>query len=166
MKHQCAKSVQESSSVCRDHTNNYCSQVWMKEESDQEEEDVCSKATWLSPTWRFKHPLGPTSSHLPLLISKCSPSDALITTSEPTAQARIREGLWKDSVMVLSISWSFCYLQCLSWNVSSSVPPLALKGLSVAWEGPLLQTCTWMGRRFRAQRRQMGVEVKMKRERR
>lgn len=31
---------------------------------------------------------------------------------------------------------------------------------SVAWEGPLLQTCTWMGRRFRAQRRQMGVEGK------
>lgn len=35
-----------------------------------------------------------------------------------------------------------------------------LKRVSVAREGPLLQTCTWMGRRFRAQRRQMGVEGK------
>lgn len=38
--------------------------------------------------------------------------------------------------------------------------PLALKGFSVAWEGPALQTWTRMGRRFRAQRRQMGVEGK------
>lgn len=35
-----------------------------------------------------------------------------------------------------------------------------LKRVIVAWEGPLRQTRTWMGRRFGALRRQMGVEGK------
>lgn len=45
----------------------------------------------------------------------------------------------------------------------SIAAPVASKVFRVAsWEGTLQQTCTWVGWRFRARRRQIGVEGKGK----